>query len=221
MSSRSITHSALTLALLGGIASFVVAVEGAQQASPQMSFFITSVGSGKGADLGGLQGADAHCARLAAQVGASPSKTWRAYLSTQSPVVHARSRIGSGPWYNSKGVVIAKNVDDLHSDANNLTKATQLTEKGTVVNGRGDTPNTHDLLTGSGLDGRAVEGTADTTCNNWTSATTGAALAGHHDRQGGGANPTSWNSAHPTNGCSQANLVATGGNGYFYCFAAN
>ncbi len=192
--------------------------------SPQMSFFITSAGPGDGANLGGLMGADRHCATLAAQAG-GPDRTWRAYLSTQArpqvPAVHARNRIGTGPWYNAKGVMIAKSVEDLHSDKNNLTKETQLTEKGTVVNGRGDTPNMHDILTGSGLDGRAVD-KGDTTCNNWTSnAENGSALLGHHDRQGGGENATSWNSAHASKGCSQANLQATGGNGLFYCFATN
>jgi hypothetical protein len=193
--------------------------------SPQMNFFITSAGPGKGADLGGLIGADRHCATLAAQAGAT-DRTWRAYLSTQArpqvPAVHARNRIGTGPWYNAKGVMIAMSVDDLHSDKNNLTKETQLTEKGTVVNGRGDTPNMHDILTGSALDGRAVDNGADTTCNNWTSsAADGSALVGHHDRQGGGENATSWNSAHASKGCSQQNLQGTGGNGLFYCFATD
>ena len=219
MSSRRTVSNVLTLALLGS-ATFVVAATYAQQPSPQMSFFITSAGSGRGANLGGLQGADAHCAMLAKQAGAAGTRTWRAYLSTQGPqAVNARDRIGTGPWSNAKGVVIAKSVDDLHSDKNGLTKETQLTEKGTVVNGRGDTPNMHDILTGSGLDGRTVAGGDDSTCGNWTSAATGSAMVGHHDRQGGGANATSWNSAHPSKGCSQENLVATGGNGFFYCFA--
>jgi hypothetical protein len=209
------------LALLGS-ATFVVAATYAQQPSPQMSFFITSAGSGRGANLGGLQGADAHCAMLAKQAGAAGNRPWRAYLSTQGPgAVNARDRIGTGPWSNAKGVMIAKSVDDLHSDKNNLTKETQLTEKGTVVNGRGDTPNMHDILTGSGLDGRSVAGGDDTTCNNWTSAATGSALVGHHDRGGGGTNPSSWNSAHASKGCSQENLIGTGGNGLFYCFAGN
>jgi hypothetical protein len=222
MSSPRTALNALTLALVGS-ATFVVAVTYAQQPSPQMSFFITSVGSGRGANLGGLQGADAHCAMLAKQAGATGNRTWRAYLSTQAGPqgVNARDRIGKGPWYNAKGVMIAKDVDDLHSDKNNLTKETQLTEKGTIVNGRGDTPNMHDILTGSGLDGRAPAGGADTSCNNWTSAAAGSAMVGHHDRQGGGANPSSWNSAHASKGCSQENLVGTGGNGFFYCFAGN
>jgi hypothetical protein len=218
MRSYRTARSALTLALLGATA-FITTLTYAQQPSPQMSFFITSVGSGRGANLGGLQGADAHCAMLAKQAGAAGNRTWRAYLSTQAG--NARDRIGKGPWYNAKGVMIAKDVDDLHSDKNNLTKETQLTEKGTVVNGRGDTPNMHDILTGSGLDGRAPAGGGDTSCNNFTSDGTGSAMVGHHDRQGGGANPSSWNSAHASKGCSQENLVGTGGNGFFYCFAAN
>jgi len=190
------------------------------QANPQMSFFITSVGSGNGANLGGLAGADAHCQNLAKAVGAG-NKQWRAYLSTQgASAANAKDRIGPGPWVNSKGVQIAANVAELHSDKNNLTKETQLTEKGTVVNGRGDSPNQHDILTGSNLDGTGFPAGEDHTCNNWTSQDTGSAQVGHHDRQGGGANPTSWNNAHASKGCSQQNLIATGGNGYFYCFAA-
>jgi hypothetical protein len=193
---------------------------GAQQANPQMSFFITSVGTGNGANLGGLAGADAHCQNLAKAVGAG-NKQWRAYLSTQGPnAVNAKDRIGPGPWFNAKGVQIAANVAELHSDKNNLTKETQLTEKGTVVNGRGDTPNQHDILTGSNLDGTAFPAGEDHTCNNWTSQADGSANVGHHDRQGGGANPNSWNNAHASKGCSQQNLIATGGNGYYYCFAA-
>jgi len=189
-----------------------------------LGFFITSVGKGDGANLGGLAGADAHCQALAAAVGAG-NRTWRAYLSATAangqPAVNARDRIGSGPWYNAKGVLIAQNVADLHNDAVTKTgKDNSLTEKGTVVNGRGDTPNQHDILTGSNLDGTLATGAGDTTCGNWTSNGTGSALVGHHDRQGGGANPNSWNSAHPSKGCSQQNLIATGGNGYFYCFAA-
>ena len=211
---------AVTAAAVVAMGAHLVRAEaGAEQASPQMSFFITSVGSGNGANLGGLAGADAHCQNLAKAVGAG-GKEWRAYLSTQGPnAVNAKDRIGSGPWFNSKGVQVAANVAELHSDKNNLTKETQLTEKGGVVNGRGDTPNQHDILTGSNLDGTAFPAGEDHTCNNWTSSDTGSAQVGHHDRQGGGANPTSWNSAHGSKGCSQANLIATGGNGYFYCFA--
>jgi len=185
----------------------------------QMTFFITSAGSGNGADLGGLEGADRHCQALAASVGAG-DKTWRAYLSTTgSGGVNARDRIGSGPWANFNGVIVADSVDQLHGD-NNLTKETILTEKGAISNGRGDDPNMHDILTGSGLDGTAQMDEADTTCGNWTSSGEGSALVGHHDRQGGGANPTSWNSAHASRGCSQANLQGTGGNGFFYCFVS-
>jgi hypothetical protein len=190
------------------------------QNTPVISFFITSGGSGNGANLGGLAGADAICQRLAATAGAG-GKTWRAYLSSSAAgnqaAVNARDRIGRGPWQNAKGVVVAQSVDDLHSDNNKLGKENSLTEKGTMVNGRGDNPNTHDMLTGSGLDGRALPG--DNTCNNWTSAGAGAARVGHHDKQGGGENPNSWNSAHASSGCSQANLVGTGGAGLFYCFA--
>jgi hypothetical protein len=187
-----------------------------------MSFFITSVGSGDGANLGGLAAADAHCAALAGAVGAG-GKTWAAYLSTQAaggqPAVNARDRIGSGPWHNAKGTMIAANVAQLHSEAAMTGKETSLTEAGNVVNGRGDTPNQHDILTGSQLDGTAYPAGTDMTCNNWTSNSAGAAQVGHFDRQGGGANPTSWNSAHGSRSCSQEDLIATGGNGYFYCFA--
>lgn len=188
-----------------------------------LSFFITSAGPGNGAALGGLEGADTHCATLAEAAGVR-GKTWHAYLSQQAiagkPAVNARDRIGAGPWKNAKGVVVATSVDDLHSDSNKLSKENSLTETGAVVNGRGDTPNTHDILTGSTLDGRVQAGDGDSTCSNWTSnAATGSALLGHHDRQGGGANPTSWNSAHASRGCGQDNLRATGGAGLFYCFA--
>jgi hypothetical protein len=205
---------------------FVAAAPAAAQ-SNTMSFFITSAGSGDGANLGGLAGADARCKALAdaSGVAGASAKTWHAYLSATAsggqPAVNARDRIGNGPWYNAKGVMVAQNVADLHSDNNKLGKENSLTEKGMPVNGRGDTPNQHDILTGSLLDGRVSADTVDTTCNNWTSNGTGAALVGHHDRTGGGANPTSWNSAHPSRGCSQQNLVGTGGNGYFYCFAIN
>jgi hypothetical protein len=193
-----------------------VCVVGAQPAG--MTFFITSAGSGRGADLGGLEGADKHCQQLAQAVGAG-NRTWRAYLSTNGPKgVNAKDRIGAGPWQNVKGVVVATSVADLHSDSNKLSKENSLTEKGEIVNGRGDKPNRHDILTGSQLDGTAfAEGM---TCNNWTSSGEGSAMAGHHDRVGGGANPTSWNSAHATKGCSQENLQGTGGDGLFYCFAA-
>jgi hypothetical protein len=187
-----------------------------------MSFFITSAGSGDGANLGGLAGADAHCANLARAAG-SRGKTWRAYLSVNAagdqPAVNARDRIGFGPWYNAKGVMVAENLNRLHSEFMDLGKQNSLTENGTVVNGRGDTPNQHDILTGSTLDGRTIDDGMDHTCSNWTSNGEGSAQVGHFDRQGGGQNPTSWNSAHASRGCGQADLVATGGAGYFYCFA--
>ena len=189
-----------------------------------MSFCITSVGSGDGAKLGGLAGADAHCKALADASGVT-GKTWRAYLSAKAaagqPAVNAKDRIGRGPWYNHHGVMVAQSVADLHSDNNKLSKENSLTEKGEIVKGRGDTPNQHDILTGALMDGTLSPDTTDTTCSNWTSNGTGAAFVGHFDRVGGGANPSSWNSAHPSRGCSQQNLVGTGGNGYFYCFAIN
>jgi hypothetical protein len=200
------------------------------QAQPTtMTFFITSAGPGKGADLGGLDGADRHCQSLAQAVGAG-GRTWRAYLSTQAAggtqAVNARDRIGRGPWQNAKGVAIAKDVDELHG-TNNLTKETGLNEKGEMVNGRGDTPNRHDILTGSMPDGRAFPPDEDRTCGNWTKSAQGAAMVGHHDRMGRTEEPPakSWNSSHPSRGpdggCSQADLRSTGGDGLFYCFAAN
>ena len=195
-----------------------------------MSFFISSVGSGNGANLGGLAGADKHCQSLAQAAGAG-SKTWRAYLSQQgkdgAQAVNARDRIGSGPWYNAKGVRIARNVDDLHSASNNIKKETALSEKGQVIAGRGDKPaNRHDILTGSRTDGTAfAAGDPDMTCGNWTrSGAEGVAVVGHHDRQGPTADPwaTSWNSSHQSRGgCSQKALQGTGGDGLIYCFAAN
>ena len=188
-----------------------------QQAADNMSFFLTSAGPGNGADLGGLAGADQHCQSLAAAVGAG-GRTWRAYLSTVGPGgVDARSRIGSGPWHNVRGVEVASSVANLHSEDNNLTRETVLTETG-------GSPARHDILTGSNMDGTALAGdAASATCSNWTSSTdgSGSAQLGHYDRQGGGQNPTSWNSAHASRGCSQANLVATSGDGLFYCFATD
>jgi hypothetical protein len=216
------TRTLLAVALVGaGVMAGVV--QARSQAQPPIGFFITSVGMGDGANLGGLAGADAHCQALAKAAGAG-TRQWRAYLSAAASggqaAVNAKDRIGSGPWYNAKGVMVAQNVADLHSDANKLGKENSLTEKGTVVNGRGDTPNQHDIITGSNLDGTLATGAADTTCRNWSSNGEGSAMVGHHDRQGGGANPNSWNSAHASKGCSQQNLIGTGGNGYFYCFAA-
>ena len=181
-----------------------------------MSFFITSVGSGDGANLGGLAGADAHCSALASAVG-SNGKTWRAYLSTNGiNGIDARDRIGQGPWYNSDNQLVARSLADLHYSNVNFTKQTALNELGNIVNGRGDQPNQHDILTGSNPNGTASENT----CNNWmTNAEDGSANVGHFDRSGGGLIPESWNAAHPSRGCSQDNLIATGGNGYFFCFA--
>jgi hypothetical protein len=214
-----------------GLAAVIaVAAQPAQAQSPATSFFVTSVGIGNGANLGGLAGADNYCQTLAQAAGAG-AKTWRAYLSTQGadgkPAVNARERIGKGPWQNSKGVVIAKDVAELHSAANNLTKQTALTEKGDVNNGRGDTPNRHDVLTGTQPDGTAFAGSDDRTCKNWTSSTQGSAVVGHSDRIGLRDDDASksWNSSHPSRGpdggCSQADLKSTGGDGLFYCFAAN
>jgi hypothetical protein len=220
--------AALSLMIVGSFLTSL-AQQPAQQAPPQpMSFFITSAGSGHGANLGGLVGGDKICQTLAAATGST--KTWRAYLSASAtsgqPAVNARDRIGSGPWYNAKGEKIANGLADLHGDTaelarlgNNLVKLSALTEKGAMLNGRGDTPNVHDMLTGSQTDGRAYTDSADHTCGNWTSETTGTAQLGHFDRNGG--NNTSWNSAHPSRGCSQDNLVSTGGAGLFYCFAIN
>jgi hypothetical protein len=203
----------------------------AQPAQAQSaSFFLTSAGPGKGADLGGIEGADKHCQSLAQAAGAG-AKTWHAYLSTQAadgkPAVNAKDRIGKGPWQNTKGVVIAKDVADLHSANNNLTKETDLTEKGEISNGVGDKPNRHDVLTGSQPDGTAFGPDADRTCKNWTSSTQGAAMVGHSDRKGLRDDDAShsWNSSHPSRGpdggCSQADLKSTGGDGLLYCFAVN
>lgn len=206
-----------TLSLL--TATLLCAASSALAQSPDMSFFLTSEGPGSGADLGGLEGADAHCAALAEAAGIA-GKTWHAYLSTTGEGgVHARDRIGTGPWFNFEGVMVARDVTNLHSEDNNLTKATVLDEWGHVVNGRGDSPNRHDILTGSNLDGTAFSG-GDAPCGNWTSSSgDGSARVGHHDRTGGGQNPTSWNSAHDSRGCGQEDLRGTGGDGLFYCFA--
>ena len=192
-------------------------VAGAQSA--QMNFFLTSAGSGDGANLGGLQGADQICQDRAYAVGAG-DLIWRAYLSTTGESgENARDRIGDGPWYNHAGTMVARDVDDLHSENNLLGKENSLTERGEQVNGRGDSPNMHDIITGSTMDGMASDADGDTTCENWTSnGGDGSALVGHHDRVGGGQNPTSWNSAHASRGCGQEDLQGTGGNGFFYCF---
>jgi hypothetical protein len=223
-------HRIIRLPLLASAAMLALGASAqAQQAapSPNMSFFVTSSGPGKGADLGGLAGADAHCQMLAQSVGAG-GKTWHAYLSTNTNLanpgatVNARDRIGSGPWQNFKGETIATSVDDLHSAANKISKQTGLTEKGTVVNGVGDTPNMHDIMTGSQPDGRAFPGNMNLTCNNYASSEFGKVEVGHVDRTGlaDTAQAHSWNSSHQSRDCSQPGLIATGGNGLLYCFAA-
>jgi hypothetical protein len=222
---RTILAASLISGGIGALLSLSASSVAQAQGGTGLSFFITSAGSGNGANLGGLAGADKICQTLGAAAGAG-SRTWRAYLSAAAangqPAVNAKDRIGTGPWYNAKGVKVADSVADLHSDNNKLGKENSLTEKGATVNGRGDTPNTHDMLTGSNADGTLATGTGDVTCGNWTStATDGHARLGHFDKQGGGEAPTSWNSAHLSNGCTQPNLVATGGAGLFYCFAAN
>jgi len=236
MHKSSQLFGAAILLMAGGLAQAQTAAPTAPTAPtapasiPDFTFFVTSTGLGKGADLGGLAGADGHCQRLAAAVG-NGSKTWRAYLSTQAadgqPAVHARDRIGKGPWRNVRGVVIARDVAHLHGDTlelarvgNNLNRVTALTEKNEAVKGVGDKPNEHDILTGSQADGRAFDDAADHTCKNYSSsAAEGSVQLGHHDRTGGGN--TSWNSTHASRGCGQANLVATGGAGLLYCFAVN
>ena len=207
---------------VGVLALGMSAIAPAQQSA--MTFFISSVGSGKGADLGGLEGADAHCQQLAQAAGAG-GKTWRAYLSTNQAqkggAVNARDRIGKGPWQNAKGVVVATSVDDLHSASTKMGKANALNEKGQPIKMRGDTPNEHDILTGSDLEGKAFPGNLNLTCNNWTSSTFGSAMLGHVDREGNADTvfQKSWNAAHMSRSCSQPDLVATGGNGLLYCFA--
>jgi hypothetical protein len=212
------------------VTSAMLTGQPASAQSADMTYFLTSNGPGKGGDLGGLAGADKQCQTLAVAVGAG-GKTWHAYLSTQAadgkPAVNARDRIGKGPWQNAKGVVVAKDVADLHSANNKLSKETSLSEKGEVINGRGDKPNRHDVLTGSQADGTAFGPETDRTCKNWTSSTQGSAMLGHADRQGLRDDDAShsWNSSHPSRGpdggCSQNDLKSTGGDGLLYCFAAN
>ena len=214
----------LALWLAGLAALFVGACASRSRDGNEMSFFVSSAGPGKGADLGGLAGADRQCQSLAAAAGAG-GRTWRAYLSTnaQGGAVNARDRIGRGPWRNAKGVVVASDVEQLHSGANNLSKQTALNEKGEVVNGRGDTPNRHDILTGSQPDGRAFTSGPDMTCGNWTQGGEGTAMLGHHDRIGlkDDEPSRSWNSSHPSRGCSPEALRSTGSAGLLYCFAAD
>ena len=216
--------AAIALASTAAAVVCLSPVVSAQQ--PAMSFFVTSVGKGNGAELGGLDGADAHCAALAKAAG-STLGNWRAYLSTTAPGgdagVNARDRIGKGPWHNAKGVLIARNVDDLHSDAAKVDKQNALTEKGEPVSGRGDAVNMHDILTGSDPMGMYSTAGGDTTCGNWTKSADGSAIVGHHDRVGlkDSRHMKSWNSAHGSRGCSQELLRGSGGAGLFYCFAAN
>jgi hypothetical protein len=213
----------LVASLLGAMSAATAGAAWADAAG--MSFFVTSVGKGDGANLGGLDGADAHCAALAKAAG-STKTNWKAYLSTTAPQgeagVNARDRIGKGPWQNVKGVVVANSVDELHSDKTNVTKETALTETGDMIKGRGDEPNEHDMLTGSDPQGMYSTAGGDTTCKNWTSNGEGSAIVGHHDRIGlkDTRHMTSWNSSHGSAGCSQEALVKTGGAGHFYCFAA-
>jgi hypothetical protein len=218
-------------ACVAAVAFALLAASPASAQSANATFFLTSIGIGNGGNLGGLAGADNHCQELAQAAGFGAPKTWHAYLSTQTAdgkgAVNARDRIGKGPWQNVKGVVIAKDVADLHSANNNLTKQTALSEKGEVINGRGDTPNRHDALTGSQPDGTAFGPETDRTCKNWTSSTQGAAMLGHSDRIGLRDDDASksWNSSHPSRGpdggCSQNDLKSTGGDGLLYCFAVN
>ncbi len=206
--------------------SFAARPAAAQEQKPTMSFFVTSKGTGNGADLGGLAGADALCQKLAASAGAG-NRTWRAYLSTQAedgkPAVNARDRIGKGPWHNAKGVKIADNVDGLHSEKSNINKETALDEKGNTVNAGGDKPNKHDILTGSKVDGTAYPPGEDMTCRNWTAGNAtkfpGKAQLGHHDRMSFSTPGSPWNSAHASRGCGQEDLISSGGDGLLYCFA--
>lgn len=223
---RIIAASLAGTALLSACASSANQQQSASASASSMTFFLTSAGGGKGADLGGLSGADKHCQDLAAAAGAG-GHTWHAYLSAApaggGAAVNARDRIGAGPWRNANGVVIAQSVADLHSANNNLGKQTALTEKGGIIPGRGDPVNQHDILTGSSPEGGLAQGDTDMTCANWTSSGTGAAMVGHHDRMGlrDDAPSKSWNASHPSRGCSQENLRGSGGAGLFYCFAVN
>lgn len=224
MSTTKLIFGAFAIATLGS--SLALAQGDKKGPPPPMSFFVTSASKGDGANYGGVAGADQYCQMLAAAAGAG-NRTWHAYVSSQgADAVNARDRIGNGPWFNAKGQRVAQNLSDLHGDTleqarvgNSLTKATVLDEKGGTIKGFGDMPNQHDILTGSMPDGKAYTDGMDHTCNNYTSDTTGTVQLGHFDRTGGPN--TSWNSAHPSAGCSQDNLVRTGGAGLLYCFAIN
>jgi hypothetical protein len=222
---RSTSQRAVAAVIAIGAVAALAACASMSSGKSGMSFFVTSAGPGKGADLGGLVGADKQCQALATAAGVG-NRTWHAYLSQQPtanvPGLNARDRIGKGPWTNAKGVVIATDVDQLHT-ANNINKQTALTERGDIVNGRGDTPNTHDMLTGSQPDGRFIAGNVNTTCGNWTQSGEGSAMLGHHDKTGldESVPAKSWNSSHLSRGCSPDALKATGGAGLFYCFAAD
>jgi hypothetical protein len=215
----------MKLSLFTSIGAALLLATGALAQRESMSFFVTSAGPGKGADLGGLSGADKHCQALAGAAGAG-QRTWRAYLSASATAttqaVNARDRIGKGPWQNVNGAVLARDIEQLHT-ANNISKQTALTEKGDMVKGRGDTPNMHDILTGSQADGRAFSGDKDMTCGNWTKSSEGSAMVGHHDRMGPSDDDASksWNASHASSGCSQQALRSTGGDGLYYCFAFN
>jgi hypothetical protein len=221
MKKTQLVLAAVILALFG------MRLGTAQDQKPPMSFFVTSQGPGSGASLGGVAGADAYCQKLATAAGVGTG-SWRAYLSVSAaegkPAVNARDRIGKGPWYNAKGIKIADNVANLHSDSNNLNKETALDEKGNRVNARGDKPNKHDILTGSQPDGTAYSASPNLTCQNWTVGNAGnlagSARVGHHDREGNSPESVSWNSAHASRGCGQEDLKASGGDGLFYCFLA-
>ena len=212
MNLRMILISTITATALASCASVNPYSSGADSSESGMSFFITSVNPGNGADLGGLAGADIYCTGLAAAAG-STGKTWKAYLSSTSE--NARDRIGAGPWVNANGVTVATSVEDLLSENNMLSKENSVSETGEVLNGRGDTPNRHDVLTGSDAEGNAT----DKTCTDWTTNGDGSVMVGHHDRTGGGDDPTSWSSAHGSKGCGLDALRSTGGDGLFYCFA--
>ena len=215
-------RGSLRVVLAAATAAGASAIWPAHTQTPTMGFFVASVGIGDGGNLGGLEGADGHCMHLASEAGAG-GKLWRAYLSRQEAngvgEVHARDRIGPGPWHNARGVEIAADIEALHNQNNNINKATALNERGEMVNGSGDQPNRHDILTGTLPDGRSFDEDYDRTCGNWSSNFTGEAMVGHHDLQRDLSGPSLWNNSHVTRGCSPGNLASTGSSGLFYCFA--